>query len=196
MRTLQLPEEIQSLVAPRERERVPQGRIEYRTALEIARKVEEPDKQVEVARAFADRPIPRRVGLQVFKEMAKEPTKPVKQVIQEVVDQAPLYLPFSKLHAEAIVQGGKTQTARKSKDPRLQLGSIVRVQITNYADLEVLDVHRKRLADFDEEDALREGGYTLDEFKDVWRQLHGVWIPEENVNVIRFRTVNPPAGEI
>jgi hypothetical protein len=111
----------------------------------------------------------------------------VEQLVREAVAEAPLYLPFSKVHADAVVQGVKTQTARKAKDPRLQPGAILRAQVTHFADLEVVDVYRKRLGDFDDEDARREGGYTLDEFQQVWRDLHGTWNPGEVVHVVRFR---------
>ena len=95
-------------------------------------------------------------------------------------------MPFSKVHADSILSKTKTQTSRKTKDPRLQKGVAVRAQVTHFADLEVIDVYRKKLADFNEEDAKREGGYTLDEFKEVWKSLHGEWNPNESVYIIEF----------
>ena len=118
-----------------------------------------------------------------------EPEKSVSQIFHEVVDEAPIYLPFSKQHSNSVVKGVKTQTSRKAKDPKLQPGAIVRAQITHFADLEVTDVYRKKLVDFDEEDAQREGGYTLAEFKGVWKSLHGQWNPNEAVYVIRYRLI-------
>jgi len=187
VRTLGLPEEIQALIAPREVERVPQGKIDYQTAVRITERVKEPERQVEIAKEFAEQRVSWRARRQVLQEVAKEPEKPVGQIVREVVEESPIYLPFSKIHADAIVQGVKTQTSRKAKDPRLQPGTTVRAQVTHFADLEVLDVYRKRLRDFDDEDANREGGYTLDEFQHVWRALHGTWNPDETVYVVRFR---------
>lgn len=119
-----------------------------------------------------------------------------------VHQEAPICLPFSKPHAEAILRGVKTQTSRKRKDPRLQKGSIVsarvaraRAQVSHFADLEVVDVSRKRLGDFDEDDARREGGYTLEQFREVWRQLHGSWDPDEVVHVIQFRLLRVVDGD-
>lgn len=187
VRLLQLPEPIQAIVSPTATKTVPPGKIPYRTALDIARKVKSPEKQVEVAQEFAQRPLPRRIGVDVLKTIAKEPEKPVQQIVRRIIEEAPIYLPFSKAHAAAILEETKTQTSRKAKDPRLQPGVTVRAQITHFADLEVADVHRKRLGDFDDEDARREGGYTLDEFKEVWKGLHGEWNPNEAVYVIKFR---------
>lgn len=187
VRTLGLPEEIQKQIAPREVRRTPTGRIDYQTALHIVEKVKEPAKQIELAKELGERHVPQRAARQIIKEAARQPAKPIEQVFREVVEEAPIYLPFSKAHADSILKEIKTQTSRKAKDPRLQPGITVRAQVTHFADLEVTGVYRKRLGDFDDEDARREGGYTLDEFKEVWKALHGEWNPNESVYVIKFR---------
>jgi ParB family chromosome partitioning protein len=186
-RTLDLPESVQALIAPREIERVPPGKIDYQTAVRIARTVKEPEKQAEVAEKFAEEHIPWRARQQVLREIAKKPEQPVEQIIRQTIEEAPIFLPFSKAHADAILDEIKTQTSRKAKDTRLRPGVIVQAQVTHFADLEVTDVYRKKLGDFDDKDARREGGYTLDEFKEVWKALHGEWTPNEAVYVIRFR---------
>ncbi|MDA2913294.1 ParB/RepB/Spo0J family partition protein [Acidobacteriia bacterium AH_259_A11_L15] len=187
LQTLALPKQVQKLVAAREVERVPKGKIDYQTAVRIARTVKRPKKQIEIAREFAQRRVSWRAARQVLKQVVKRPNKPVSSVMREVIEEAALYLPFSKVHADAIVAGKKTQTSRKSKDPRLLPGAIVRAQVTHFADLEVVDVRRKRLGQFDETDAKAEGGYTLNEFKRIWKRLHGSWNRDEAVYVIRFR---------
>ena len=63
----------------------------------------------------------------------------------------------------------------------------VRAQVTYFADLDILNIYRKKLSEFDENDAMREGGYTLDEFKELWKELHGDWNPNESVYVIQFK---------
>ena len=200
VRTLGLPVEIQQQIAAREptERRLPQGKIDYQTALHIAEKVKEPRKQVELARRLAQKHVPQRTASRIIKEVVKEPQKPIQQVFREVVEEAPIFLPFSKVHADAMIKEIKTQTSRKAKDPRLQKGVTVRAQITHFADLEVTDVYRKKLGDFDEEDAKREGGYTLDEFKEVWNKLHGEWNPNESVYIIRFhlkRVIGEPNND-
>lgn len=188
LQTTSMPVEVQRRIAPETARRaVPEGKIDYDTALRISRQVKEPEKFVEVIEHIAEKRIPRRIATQVTKQIAKEPEKPVEQVFREVVEEAPIFLPFSKVHGDAILKEIKTQTSRKAKDPRLQKGFTVRAQVTHFADLEVIDVYRKKLGDFDDEDARREGGYTLDEFKEVWKRLHGEWNPNESVYVIRFR---------
>jgi len=187
VRTLGLPEEIQRQIAPREITRTPRGKIDYQTALHIVEKVKEPAKQIELARELGERHVPQRAARQLIKETARQPEKSIRQVFREVVEEAPIMLPFSKAHADAIVKRTKTQTSRKGIDPKIRPGKIVRAAITHFADLEIEDVYRKKLGDFDEEDARREGGYTLEEFKEIWKGLHGVWNPNESISVVRFR---------
>jgi hypothetical protein len=126
------------------------------------------------------------VALEAAKEVAQHPDKPVSEIYRRVVEERPTVVPFSRAHADAILAHVKTQTARKSIPLNLRAGSTVRAAITHFADLKVAAIQRKRLGDFDEEDAKREGGYTLEEFKEVWTDLHGEWDPNETVYVIRF----------
>lgn len=187
IRILGLPEEVQQRIAPREIQRVAPGKIDYQTAIRITQRIKEPKKQIELAKGLADRHVSQRTATRIIKEVAKEPAKPVERVLKEAIEEAPLFLPFSKIHADAIVREIKTQTSRKTKDPRIRPGLMVRAQVTHFADLEITDLYRKKLRDFDDEDAKREGGYTLDQFKEVWKALHGEWNPDESVYVIRFR---------
>lgn len=190
LETVGMPTEVQQRIAPEtQRRTVPTGKVDYETAVRIGRQIKQPEKFVEVIEYIAEKHIPRRVATQVTRQIVKEPEKPVKQVFREVVEEAPIFLPFSKVHADSILKNIKTQTARKAKDPRLQKGVTVRAQVTHFADLEIADVYRKKLGDFDDGDARREGGYTLDEFKQVWKALHGEWDPDESVYIIRFRLI-------
>lgn len=183
-----MPPEIQRRIAPETSQRLmPKGKVDYRTITMVTRQVKEPRKAIEVIDEIAERRVPRKAAIQIAKEVARTPEKSIEQVFREVVEEAPVFLPFSKVHADVILKEIKTQTSRKTKEPRLQKGVTVRAQVTHFADLEVTDVYRKKLGDFDEEDAKREGGYTLDEFKEVWKKLHGGWNPDEPVYIIRFR---------
>jgi len=185
--TTEMPVEVQQRIAPETEHRVvPKGKVDYSTAVQISHRIKEPNKLTEVIEHIAEHRIPRRVATQVTKKIINEPEKPVEAVFREVVEEAPIYIPFSRVHAEEIAKGRKTQTSRKSKDPRLQKGAIVRAQVTHYADIKIVDISRKKLRDFTEEDAKREGGYSLEEFKQVWKNLHGQWNPEEYVYVIQF----------
>jgi len=190
LQTTGMPIEVQRRIAPEtERKAVPAGKVDYDTAVRIGRQVKEPAKFAEVIEHVAEKRIPRRIATQVTRQIAREPEKPIEQVFKEVIEEAPIFLPFSKAHAAAILKEIKTQTSRKAKDPRLKPGITVRAQITHFADLEITDVYRKKLGDFDEEDARREGDYSLDEFKEVWKALHREWNPNETVYVIRFEVV-------
>lgn len=186
--TTGMPPEVQQRIAPEtERRAVPKGKIDYRTVVQISHQLKEPKKLTEVVEHIAEHRIPRRIATQVTRQVKKEPDKPVQAILREIVEEAPIPLPFSKAHADAIVKGIKTQTSRKAKDTRLQPGTIVRAQVTHFADLEIISINRKKLGDLNEEDAMREGGYTLEEFIQVWKELHGEWNRNESVYVIEFR---------
>jgi len=191
LQLINMPTEVQNRIAPETGQRtIPRGKVDYETVIRISRQVKEPQKLIDVIDHIAEHRIPRRIATQVTKRIVNEPGKSVKQVFHEVVDEAPIYLPFSKQHADSILRNVKTQTSRKAKDPKLQPGSKVRAQITHFANLEITDVYRKKLRDFDEEDAKREGGYTLDQFKEVWESLHGQWDSNESVYVIKYRLID------
>lgn len=182
---------VQKMIAPAEPTtgKIPKGKISGDMAVTIARQVKDKGKQLELAQEIAQRGVTKPMARQIITRIAREPEKPVSQLFKEIVEEAPIMLPFSRNHADAILDGHKTQTSRKGIDPKIRPGRIVRAAITHFADLEIVDVYRKRLGDFDEDDAQREGGYTLEEFKEVWKRLHGVWNPNESVSIIQFRVV-------
>lgn len=187
------PIEIQRMVAPAEKIGVPRakGKIDYDTVVTITRRIKEPERQIEVAREIAKRPIYRRTAREVIARAAEEPEKPVEEVIREVVE-TPYEMPFRLSHMEPILKGVKTQTSRKGiPDPKVKVGAIIHASVwePHFVDLRVTSIERKRLKDFDEEDARREGGYTLEEFKKVWKEIHGEWNDDAFVYVIHFEKV-------
>jgi ParB family chromosome partitioning protein len=189
VRTLNLPEEIQERIAPRELKRVPEGKIDYRTALDIAEKIKDPERQVEVATRLAEERMPREVAREVIRQAATpDPApRPVAQIVQETTREPRPSLAFTHRHYQAVVNGEKRQTTRRRADPRIEPGAIVRADVIQFADLEITDVIRKRLGELTEQDAREEGDYSLDELHDLWRRSYGSWNPDELVTIIRFR---------
>lgn len=193
LKLVSAPQEIQKMIAPANKVGVPRakGKIDYDTAVTITRHIKETERQIEVAREIARRPIYRRTAREVIARVAKEPEKPVAEVIKEVVE-TPYGMPFRLDHMEPILKGVKTQTSRKGiADPKVKIGAIIHASVwePHFASLRVISIERKRLKDFDEEDAQREGGYTLEEFKKVWKDIHEEWNDEDFVYVIHFETV-------
>jgi len=191
LQLVEAPLELQQMVAPTPKLGVPRepGKIDWDTAVSITRRINDRDRQVEVAREIAGRPVYRREAREVISRAAKEPEKPVKTLIREVVE-TPYELPFRLSHMEPILKGKKTQTSRKGiPDPKVKVGGKIHAAVwePHFADLIITSIERKRLGEFTEDDARREGGYTLAQFKDVWRSIHGKWNEDEFVYVIRFR---------
>lgn len=184
------PLEIQKMVAPTLKLGVPRevGKIDWDTAVTITRRIESKERQIEVAKEIASKPIYRREAREVIARAAIEPEKSVGQLIKEIAE-TPYELPFRLSHMQPILNGGKTQTTRKSiPDPKVKVGARVHAAVwePHFADLIISSIERKRLGDFTEEDAKREGGYTLEQFRNVWKSIHGEWNDDESAYVIHF----------
>jgi ParB family chromosome partitioning protein len=195
MRTLGMSEDLQQRVAPRETQRVPEGKLDFRTALEIHHRIKEPERQVEVAERLAKEPLSRQVREEIIKRAASElafttearPRREVGEIVQEVSREARPTMVFNHRHYRAVLEGTKSQATRRRPDPQIQKGSLVRAAVNHFADLEVMGIVRKRLGEFTEADARREGGYTLPEFREYWQRVNGEWDPDEVVYLIQFK---------
>ena len=194
MRTLGMSEALQEKIAPRDTQRVPEGKLDFRTALEIHHRIKEPERQLEVAERLAREPMRRQARDEIIRLAASEaaftetkPRREVGEIVQEVVRETRPTMVFNHRHYRAILEGTKTQTTRRRPDPQIQKGTLVRAAVSHFADLEVMGVERKRLGEVTEIDARREGGYSLAEFREYWQRVNGEWDPDEVVYLIQFR---------
>jgi ParB family chromosome partitioning protein len=190
LRTVEVvPKEAQRYVAPSAVSgQVPDGKIDYLTAVKVGRSIEEPEKRVEVIKKLAEKRLPSKEKAQVIQKLIRQPEKPVEQVIKEV-EEAPYDMRFEAIDKEPLIRGVKTQTSRLSiPDQKVKAGATVRAAIyePHVADLRITSIERKRLRYFDEEDAKREGAYTREQFKKQWRKTHGQWDEDQLVYVIHF----------
>lgn len=177
---------VQRMIAPEAPSRkIPEGKMDWQTAANLAQKIKDKPRQVEVAKTLIQRRIRGRAARRIIQEAARRPERPIEEAVKKIIEEPP-QLPFMPEHVPPIRKGTKIQTSRKGLDPKIHVGAKVEAY-TKFADLRITDISRKRLGDFTEEDAKREGGYTLEEFKRVWKKLHDEWNPSETVNVIRFK---------
>ena len=187
-----VPQEAQKYVAPSTISgQVPEGKIDYQTAVKVGRSVEAPEKKVEIIKKFAEKRLPTKERTEVIKKLAKEPEKPIEEVIKEVTE-APCELEFVAEDKKPLLDGTKTQTSRiELLDSKIKAGAIVHAVIwePHVTDLRIKSIERKRLRYFDEEDAKKEGGYTLEEFKKKWKKIHGEWDENQLVYVVHFEKI-------
>jgi ParB family chromosome partitioning protein len=187
-----VPQEAQKYVAPSTISgQVPEGKIDYQTAVKVGRSVEEPEKKVEVIKKLVEKRLPTKERTEVIKKLAREPEKPIEEVIKEVTE-APCELEFMAEDKKPLLDGTKTQTSRADMpDSKIKVGAIVQAVIwePHVTDLRIKSIERKRLRYFDDDDAKREGGFTLEEFKKRWRKTHGKWDENQLVYVIHFESV-------
>jgi len=196
------PAKVQRMVAPETiSRRVPEGKIEYTTAVRIARRIKEPRKQLKVAETLVRKGIRGAVARQIVSEVARKPEKSVEEIVKEVVE-AQARIPFRLGNVEAVLNETKTQISLKGLDSKIRKDSTVQADLyePHFADLRVRDILRKRLGDFTDDDAKREGGYSLEQFKRLWEETYGEgsWDPDERVDVVRFEVVglNPKFDEL
>ena len=165
----------------------PSGKISGYTARVIASRIKEHERQIKIAKELSQKKFTHREEQKILSKVAKTTEKPVEEIIKEIEEEPPELI-FRYSHMRSIIDGIKIQTSRKALDSKIKKGEIIKANLwqPNFCQLRVKKIERKKLKDFDEEDAKREGGYTLEEFKEVWRSLHGIWNPDETVNIIHF----------
>jgi hypothetical protein len=100
---------------------------------------------------------------------------------------------FKKKHVTLINTGLKTVTRRKGKR-RWKEGAVhqcyTELPLSGgkpFARVRIERVYEQELGAMTEADASKEGGYTLSEFRQLWRDINGAWRPSENVWVVEFR---------
>lgn len=187
------PSEIQRMVTPVEKAGVPRdlGKLDYSTALTITRKIGEPARQVEVAKEIATRPVHGRRAREVVAKAAREPGKPVEDIVAEALEE-PCELIFRASDKELILEGVKTQTtSATAPDSRMRADSVIFATVLEprFVQLRVTSVERKRLKYFTEEDAKAEGDYSLKQFRETWEKKHGKWDEQQLVYIVRFEKV-------
>jgi ParB family chromosome partitioning protein len=184
-----VPEEAQTYVAPSTISgEVPEGKIDYQTAVKVGRSIQEPEKRVEVIKKLAEKRLPVKDRSQVIERVVLEPEKSVEEIIEEVAE-SPCTLHFAAEDKKIIAEGVKTQTSMTEvPDQKVKVGAFVHAAIwePHIADLRITSVERKKLKYFNEEDAIREGGYSLAQFKRRWKEINGQWDDDQLVYIIRF----------
>lgn len=193
LKLTEAPTEIQRMIAPTEKIGVPRelGKLDYSTALTITRQIEESTRQIEVAKEIASQPVHGRKARRVIAKAAEEPEKPVEEIVKEVIEE-PCELIFTTPNRDPVLKNLQTQTTRIAPpDKKIKTGKIVYATILepHFADLRIISVERKRLKYFNEEDAKAEGGFTLEEFKEVWKKKNGEWNENQLVYIIRFEKI-------
>jgi len=101
---------------------------------------------------------------------------------------------FKKDLLEMVLSGAKTQTRRLHKNV-LKVGRIYSVK-RNWFNctgdyIRIVRVYRQKLGDVSEEEAVKEGFSSLEEFQKAWIRINGIWDPEMEVVVYEFELAEP-----
>lgn len=193
LKLTEVPVEIQKMIAPAKKAGVPRplGKLDYNTALTITRQIDEPTRQVEVAKEIAERPVHGRTARRVVAKIAKEPERSVEEILKEAIE-GPIELTFTVAEKEPVLKGLRTQiTTTASPDPKVKAGKVAFATVLepHFADLQIVSVERKHLKYFSEADAKAEGDYTLEEFREAWKKKHGEWDENQLIFITRFKKI-------
>lgn len=105
---------------------------------------------------------------------------------------------FKPYHIDMIKSGIKTETRRNWKRKMAKKGGIYPVQTRMFQpkkECELIKakyVFQQRLGDMTEEEAQREGGYTLSQFKETFEKINGFWDDDLVVYVVGFEHIPKP----
>jgi len=107
---------------------------------------------------------------------------------------------FSPDDVKLVQYGSKTTAVRPLRRTRMRAGSIYEAKLSVVSDrsfsrLLVTDVYRRRLGQFTEEEAVRDGARSLDDFRRKWEAAYGPWDPARIARVIEFRALGPSRME-
>ena len=102
---------------------------------------------------------------------------------------------FKTKHITLILLGLKIVTRRKGKR-RWREGAIHQCYTElplrgskPFARVRIERVYEQELGVMTEEDAQKEGQYTLSEYRKGWKMMHGSWRTREKVWVVEFRLI-------
>jgi hypothetical protein len=164
----------------------PPGTIDGKTAYEIS-KIEDKDRQYEVAQSIIAEGMKGVKAREVVSTARFDSEASIKAIVTKV-QQRPVYAPsivFSDAEYQQIMNKKKRTMTERNIRPGIkadvEIEPLIRAE-----PIKVVDVFRRTLGRFKDENAKREGFETIDEFKDSWMQKYGVWDDSELVYVVMF----------
>ena len=109
---------------------------------------------------------------------------------------------FKRYHIAMIRDGSKIHTRRLWQKPRVKVGNTYCARVNYHQPRRecplfvVQDLYQQRLGDMTEEDAWKEGRYTLAQFKGVWKEINGTWDDNQVPWVIVIKYVGEGSQEV
>lgn len=103
---------------------------------------------------------------------------------------------FQEEHIRQIRNGEKTVTRRDWESPQVKEGGVYIASTEMFCSHEeadcyirVLHVNKEELCALTPSEAEREGGYSMEEFRELWAELHGRWEPAKEITRVVFEYV-------
>ena len=185
-----LDERVQERVAPEDPKTraTPPGSIDGRTAYEIA-KIDDKDRQCEVAFTIIEHGYKGQKAREAVASARLDPEASIESVFARM-QQTEAFVPTLVLTGneyQLVKAGKKTTVIERSLRPGLKADASIE-PLVKAEPLKILDVFRRTLGRFTDEDAHREGFKNIDELQKWWIKKHGSWNEDETVYVVQFKT--------
>ena len=106
---------------------------------------------------------------------------------------------FKPYHVGVILTGLKTQTRRAWKKPLVKVGAIhlAKTQMLSrdyFAKLQITGLRQEPLGAITPGDAWAEGGYTVDQYREIFEAINGSYDPDLMVYVVDFEVIESTGG--
>jgi len=181
---------VQERVAPEDtRTRTtPTGSIDGGTAYEIG-KIVDKERQREVASSIIEKGLKGNKARVAVAAVRLDSETPVETIIQRT-QEPEQFIPTLTLTADEyqlVKAGKKTTVIERSLRPGVKADAKI-IPLIKADPIEVMDVFKRTLGRFKDEDAKREGFKNLAALQKWWEKKHGTWNESENVYVVQFKT--------
>lgn len=191
-----LDNEVQDLIAPADQsQRIPEGSIDGRIGYEIS-KISDKERQRELAKEIINEPKLKGDKARLFvMEAREEPETPIQDItarrLAHLQEKSHTNLVMSAEDYDRIMAGNQRVVVEKNLRPGIHENTIIDPLLKAPEPLEVLDVFRRPIGRFNDEDAKSAGFKDLISFKEAWISKRGMaeFNPQETVYVVMFKHV-------
>jgi len=184
-----LDPQVQELIAPEDTRtrNTPVGSLDGRTAYEIG-KIDDKERQREVAFSIVEKGLKGDKARMAVAAVRLDPETPVETIIKRT-QEPEQFIPTLTLTSDEyqlVKAGKKTTVIERSLRPGVKADAKI-IPLIKADPIEVMDVFKRTLGRFKDEDAKREGFKNLAALQKWWEKKHGTWNESESVYVVQFK---------
>jgi ParB/RepB/Spo0J family partition protein len=178
------PEVLDAIAGQDQHGKVPEGKLDYRSGLELTRKIPDQDRQRELISTLTDSHLKGVKAREIINRVARHPDEQVNDVIASVIQQ-PAKFTIDAEDMERIVQRKAHGVTVQFLDPKIKEHEPVEL----YSRVESADVDkiiRKKFKDLNKIDVKVGGFSTLNDLVQDLERKYGELDPEQYIFTVHF----------